>query len=58
MLNFRAQGFGINSYAAERPVISVDIEDQGDGTTAVVIWTSSWNSKWGMIALCDRVVSK
>lgn len=56
--NFRARGLGMGSYGAKRPVVSVQIEDQADGTTAVSIWTSSWNSRMGMMALCDRVVSK
>jgi hypothetical protein len=58
LLNFQARGLGIGSYGAKRPVISVDLEDLGDGTTGVGIWTSSWNSKFGIMALCDRVVSK
>lgn len=57
-LNFQARGFGINSFNSDRPVISVDIEDQGDGTTGVGVWTSSWTTQLGVMALCDRVVSK
>ncbi len=58
LLNFQARGLGIGSYGSKRPVISVDIEDLNDGTTGVGIWTSSWHSKYGIMALCDRVVSK
>jgi len=58
MLNFLARGFGIGGYRAKRPVVSVDIEDRGDGSTVVSIWTSAWSSRMGMMALCDRVVSK
>ncbi len=58
MFNFRARGLGMGSVGAKRPVVSVQIEDLEDGTTGVSIWTSSWHTQMGMMALCDRVVSK
>lgn len=57
-LNYKARGFGLGAYGMKRPVVSVDITDRGDGSTEVNIWTSEWNSRSGMMALCDRVVSK
>jgi hypothetical protein len=57
-LNFRARGFGFGGFKAKPPVVSVQIEAQSDGTTLVSVWTSEWNSRMGMMALCDRVVSK
>jgi hypothetical protein len=58
MLNFQARGFGLGAYGAKRPVISIDIAGHGDGSTQVDIWTSEWQTQMGMMALCDRVVSK
>lgn len=57
-LNFRARGFGFGGFKAKPPVVSVQIEAQSDGTTMVSVWTSQWHSQVGMMALCDRVVSK
>lgn len=57
-LNFQARGLGFGSFNADRPVISVGLEGQPDGTTDVSIWTSKGQMQFGFMALCDRVVSK
>ena len=56
--NFQARGLGFGAYNAKRPVISVDVEDHADGAALVNIWTSAWSSQFGMMALCDRVITK
>ena len=56
--NFQARGLGLGAYNAKRPVISIDVEDNADGAALVNIWTSAWSSQFGMMALCDRVITK
>jgi hypothetical protein len=56
-LNFQAKGIGINSYGMSKPVISVDIVDTGSGSS-VQIWTSEWSSRMGIVAACDRVITR
>lgn len=56
--NFQARGLGFGAYNAKRPVISIDVEDHSDGAALVNIWTSAWSSRFGMMALCDRVITK
>ncbi|MQY20129.1 hypothetical protein [Nocardia macrotermitis] len=55
--NFKARGFGM-SMNLGKPVVSVDVEQQEDGSTGVDIWLSTWNSQWGVVGCCDRVVTK
>jgi hypothetical protein len=57
-LNFQARGIGINSRGAKPPTVSINIEPLPDGNTGVGVWTSSWSSQIGIMALCDRVVSQ
>ncbi|QSE87874.1 hypothetical protein JWS13_04460 (plasmid) [Rhodococcus pseudokoreensis] len=57
-LNFQSKGFGVGSWGMDNPVISIDISEMDNGNTTVEAWMSSWSSRMGIVASCDRVYFK
>ncbi|WP_131831333.1 hypothetical protein [Mycobacteroides abscessus] len=56
--NFRGRGFGVAGIIKKKPVMSIDLDAQHDGSTEVQVWMSEWGTMYGMVGLADRVVMK
>lgn len=56
--NFRGRGYGMAGIIKKKPVMSIDLEAQPDGSTEVQVWMSEWGTMYCMVGLADRVVMK